>query len=168
MPGAEGITISQQQGDLGNLYDWKGQVWPILKLSKAYVFTDSPWFRDGAKTEADWRMFRLRVGRQAELCDGRNLPYDPQCLPLARSITWPEALDGFGPYLIEDPLKRSTMQTTTAHLSEAHRVLDLPATATPAEIQSAFRRKARQHHPDVGGDPDTFRKLMIARKTLLR
>ena len=64
MPGAKGVQISQQQGDLGNLYDWKGQVWPILKLTQAYVFTDSPWFRDDAKTEADWRMFRLRVGSQ--------------------------------------------------------------------------------------------------------
>lgn len=38
-----------------------------------------------------------------------------------------------------------------------HEVLGLRPGASPHEARAAFRRFARQHHPDRGGDPDTFR-----------
>jgi hypothetical protein len=38
-------------------------------------------------------------------------------------------------------------------------VLGLPLDATRAEAQRAFRRLAKQTHPDAGGDPATFRAV---------
>jgi len=38
-------------------------------------------------------------------------------------------------------------------------VLGLPLDATRAEAQRAFRRLAKQTHPDAGGDPAVFRAV---------
>jgi hypothetical protein len=38
-------------------------------------------------------------------------------------------------------------------------VLGLPLDATRAEAQRAFRRLAKQTHPDTGGDPAAFRAV---------
>jgi len=46
----------------------------------------------------------------------------------------------------------------------ARNVEDLPAD----EVRRAWKRIAGQHHPDVGGDAETFRKLTEARDLLLR
>jgi hypothetical protein len=45
---------------------------------------------------------------------------------------------------------------------QALRVLDLPSTADPATVKRAYRRLAREHHPDLGGDPATFHDLQRA------
>jgi len=38
-----------------------------------------------------------------------------------------------------------------------HEVLDVRAGASPHDVRVAFRRFARLHHPDRGGDPESFR-----------
>src|SRR6202043_1476049 len=46
-----------------------------------------------------------------------------------------------------------------------YEVLDVPRTATPDEIQKAYRKLARQHHPDVNSDPgaeDRFKDISEA------
>jgi hypothetical protein len=40
--------------------------------------------------------------------------------------------------------------------AEPHAVLGLKSTATLAEVRLAFRKKALEHHPDQGGDTDSF------------
>jgi hypothetical protein len=45
---------------------------------------------------------------------------------------------------------------------EALRVLRLPSTADPSTVKRAYRRLAREHHPDLGGDPATFHDLQRA------
>lgn len=50
---------------------------------------------------------------------------------------------------------------------EALRLLGLQDPVEQAEVVSAYRRLARQHHPDLGGDPDAFRSLTVARDLLL-
>lgn len=50
---------------------------------------------------------------------------------------------------------------------EALRLLDLQDPVERSEVVAAYRRLARQHHPDLGGDPDTFRSLTRARDLLL-
>lgn len=37
------------------------------------------------------------------------------------------------------------------------------ARPTVEEIDEAYRRKARTCHPDLGGDPDEFHNLTVAR-----
>ena len=50
---------------------------------------------------------------------------------------------------------------------EALRLLGLKDPVESSEIVSAYRRLARQHHPDLGGDPEVFRALTVAREALL-
>ncbi|MFN4867342.1 MAG: J domain-containing protein [Cyanobium sp.] len=42
-----------------------------------------------------------------------------------------------------------------------------PATATADDIKEAFRRLAKDHHPDVGGDPRVMERLQKMRDSLL-
>jgi hypothetical protein len=49
---------------------------------------------------------------------------------------------------------------------EAARVLQLPLTAPTGEVKQAYRRLAREHHPDRGGDPDRFQHLQRAYERL--
>lgn len=46
-------------------------------------------------------------------------------------------------------------------------MLGISKNATPEEIHKAFQAKSRKEHPDVGGDPDKFRTLSLAKHTLL-
>jgi hypothetical protein len=46
------------------------------------------------------------------------------------------------------------------------RVLGLDVGATLEEIKSAYRRLAKQSHPDTGGDPSQFRKINEAYRLL--
>ncbi len=43
-----------------------------------------------------------------------------------------------------------------------YEVLGVPKTATKAEIKKAYFQLARKHHPDKGGDADTFKKMSAA------
>ena len=46
-----------------------------------------------------------------------------------------------------------------------YEILDVPRTATQDEIQKAYRKLARQHHPDVNKDPgaeDRFKEISEA------
>jgi hypothetical protein len=51
---------------------------------------------------------------------------------------------------------------------EALRLLGLEADASREAIKSAYRRLAKQHHPDLGGDGEAFRGLEAAYRLLLR
>lgn len=51
--------------------------------------------------------------------------------------------------------------------TEALRLLGLPPGSSEKKIESAFRKAARRHHPDVGGDPARFRAIVDARNLLL-
>lgn len=52
--------------------------------------------------------------------------------------------------------------------THAFHELGLEFGASPAEIQKAYRAKAREHHPDLGGDVDSMRDLNEARDIALR
>ena len=38
-------------------------------------------------------------------------------------------------------------------------ILGVAKTATPDELKAAFRKLAKTHHPDVGGDPEKFKEI---------
>jgi len=42
-----------------------------------------------------------------------------------------------------------------------------PSTATADDIKEAFRRLAKEHHPDLGGDPRVMERLQKMRDSLL-
>lgn len=50
----------------------------------------------------------------------------------------------------------------------ACRLLGLGMTPMPEGVKVAFRRLAKEAHPDAGGDPDDYRRLVEARDLLLR
>jgi DnaJ-class molecular chaperone len=47
-----------------------------------------------------------------------------------------------------------------------YQLLGITPSATPEEIREAYRRKAKQYHPDKGGDPDMMRALTEAYRKL--
>ncbi len=51
-------------------------------------------------------------------------------------------------------------------LSDLYELLDVPRTANGDELKRAYRRKAREHHPDAGGDGDTFKAVTHAYQVL--
>ena len=46
-------------------------------------------------------------------------------------------------------------------------VLGLKRSASDEDIKQAFRTKARETHPDKGGDPEEFRKVREAYECLI-
>ncbi len=48
---------------------------------------------------------------------------------------------------------------TARDLEFCYKMLGLSPTATWQEVESAYRRKAKRHHPDHGGDEDAMRAL---------
>lgn len=53
-------------------------------------------------------------------------------------------------------------------VSGAHAVLGVPATATPSDIEAAYREKIKEVHPDHGGDTTEFRRVRDAYATATR
>jgi hypothetical protein len=49
----------------------------------------------------------------------------------------------------------------------AHGVLGVPPDASDEEVNNAFRDLAKEHHPDQGGDVETFQRLRDAREAML-
>ncbi|MDQ4503285.1 J domain-containing protein [Sinomonas sp. ASV322] len=54
----------------------------------------------------------------------------------------------------------------TSRLPSHYEVLGVPVTASAQEVKAAYRRAARVHHPDHGGDPAEFRRVTLAYEVL--
>ncbi|GAB3283089.1 hypothetical protein GCM10027449_25740 [Sinomonas notoginsengisoli] len=52
------------------------------------------------------------------------------------------------------------------HVPSHYEVLGVPITASEAEIKRAYRRAARAHHPDQGGDVGEFHRVTLAYEVL--
>ena len=52
--------------------------------------------------------------------------------------------------------------------NELCNILGISTSASTDEIHAAFRKKARQHHPDLGGDRQEFQQINDAYEELLR
>lgn len=48
-----------------------------------------------------------------------------------------------------------------------YELLDVPVNATTDEIKQHYRKYARIHHPDKGGDPEKFKEIQTAYETLM-
>ncbi|MDQ0030237.1 J domain-containing protein [Arthrobacter bambusae] len=51
--------------------------------------------------------------------------------------------------------------------SSHYQILRVPVTATDKEIKVAYRKAARNAHPDHGGDPEVFRQVTLAYEILI-
>jgi molecular chaperone DnaJ len=49
---------------------------------------------------------------------------------------------------------------------DLYELLGLPRDATAEDIKRAYRRKAREHHPDAGGEEETFKQVTHAYQVL--
>jgi molecular chaperone DnaJ len=49
---------------------------------------------------------------------------------------------------------------------DLYELLDVPRDAAAEDIKRAYRRKAREHHPDAGGDEETFKQVTHAYQVL--
>lgn len=47
-------------------------------------------------------------------------------------------------------------------MDELYEILGVDKNATPKEIKSAYKDKAKRHHPDKGGDVEAFKKIQQA------
>ncbi len=86
---------------------------------------------------------------------------------------WPEILEGLRE-AARGAWERKTRRNAQSDRrgqedmrTKALRLLGLAPGSSNDEIESAFRRAARRHHPDVGGDPERFRAIVDARNLLL-
>ena len=53
-------------------------------------------------------------------------------------------------------------------VEQAFATLGLPSTATLVEVTTAYRRAALLHHPDKGGDEQTFKAILSAKDHLVQ
>ena len=51
-------------------------------------------------------------------------------------------------------------------MASPRKTLGVPETATVAECAEAYRRLAKEHHPDRGGDPARFQEIAEAWKAI--
>jgi hypothetical protein len=84
---------------------------------------------------------------------------------------WPVVKSVLGRWVYEAVMGRPKMTAPPPSRTDVdlcYRLLGLSPSASWGEIQSAYRRKAKVHHPDHGGDEDAMRALNEAYQTLKR
>lgn len=65
---------------------------------------------------------------------------------------WKRIIAGLEPFPKRVPSSRSEQPASV----DPYEVLGMTSAATLAEVRLAFRKKALEHHPDQGGDPESF------------
>ena len=58
------------------------------------------------------------------------------------------------------------MTKRTTGLPDLYEILGVSRDATPDDVKRAYRRKARESHPDAGGDEETFKQVTHAYQVL--
>lgn len=53
-------------------------------------------------------------------------------------------------------------------MTDLYSTLGVPPDATPAEIKAAYKRKAKETHPDAGGDAAKFQQVTLAQQIVTR
>lgn len=55
---------------------------------------------------------------------------------------------------------------TWLNMADLYETLGLRPDAATEEVKRAYRRKAREHHPDAGGDAEVFKEVTRAYEVL--
>lgn len=71
---------------------------------------------------------------------------------------WPLIIRGLRE-LRGDTADRADRAPAPGNLDVCYRIMGVSASAPWEEIERAYRRKAKRHHPDHGGDEDAMRAL---------
>jgi hypothetical protein len=116
--------------------EWHSQSHRIIKVTRNSVFVDKErWYSSGGHDVECYRLDR------AEL--------------MATGEVWSrQARERF----YTTPIEQRRQQFRPQYLVD----LDLPHDANEAQIKSQFRRLARVHHPDCGGDAEEFKRIKAA------
>ncbi|MBX7259511.1 MAG: J domain-containing protein [Candidatus Hydrogenedentes bacterium] len=88
-------------------------------------------------------------------------------LVLSMTGVWPTIIRGIR-QLRGDAVEEPVSPAPPKDLDLCYRMLGISPTASWDEIERAYRRKAKVHHPDHGGDEDTMRALNEAFALLKR
>lgn len=151
------LYIAEQGGDSGR--GWKTVQYSVC-LGETLNLSDTRW---------------LEILRSSSVF--RSVPLDDVLAVLQRYVSSrgfsAETLDGLraaarGAW--QRKSRRASHSERRAQEDEraaALRLLGLLPGSSDGEIESAFRKEARRHHPDVGGDPARFRAIVDARNFLL-
>ena len=51
-------------------------------------------------------------------------------------------------------------------LKDYYKILDVDPKAVEKDIKTAYRKLAREHHPDIGGNPEKFKQIDEAYRVL--
>jgi hypothetical protein len=87
---------------------------------------------------------------------------------LTASGFWPRIIRGLKE-LRGDPLPpEQPVNMANGEIDLCYRMLGLAPSASWDEVEKAYRKKAKVHHPDLGGDADTMRALNEAYERLKR
>jgi hypothetical protein len=157
---------TKARGDLGTIWtrqgldEWAHQdQWtthPITKITQKNIFILQDIHR--TQTSLDRKALesygRLRSEQETYYTDAAKRAEERQSQKI-----WAET----------EALKRAKIQEHQERIMvlEPHLLLGLKAPWTRADVMTAFRREAQKHHPDRGGDPAMFRRLIEARDRAL-
>lgn len=96
-------------------------------------------------------------------CDPSRLGYDLNTRTHNKALAIYRAMDRYA----ANPRRPQQQHKKQQDRRSPHDILGLASGASPSEIRKAYLRKALQHHPDKGGDPEEFKKVGNAKDTLL-
>ncbi len=120
---------------------------------------------DRSRLQLDWESQKMRPGEAVEWYDKPFYPKIGERYAAAEKATYyaPEAWAAY-----QDLLANAAAPVEDADPPSPHAaLLGLGAHVGRDEVLRAFRAKAMSAHPDRGGDPESFRRLIVARDILL-
>ena len=149
------LCIPERGGNSGN--NWKTVEYSV-SLGETLELSSAQW-EEILRKSPEFRFIPLEnvLGVVEQYVAKRGLPS--------------EILDGLRE-AVREPIGKSRGRSRSERRSQedeytrALRLLGLAPGASDNQIESAFRKAARRHHPDVGGDPAKFRELVDARNLL--
>jgi len=120
---------------------------------------------DRLRPQLDWESQKLAPGEAVDWYDKPFYPLIDGRWATAEKATYyaPEAWAAYQSLLADAASPDEATEPPSPHAA----LLGLGAQVSRDEVLRAFRARAMAAHPDKGGDPDYFRRLIVARDTLL-
>lgn len=106
--------------------------------------------------------FRLKGKPRCLACDRWDRVAD-NIAAIAQHVDALRRIDRYGVGTMEQAFAGYAALTTS--VAEWWQVLKLSPTATLIQVEEAYKRLAKEHHPDVGGSHEAMAKLSEARET---